>query len=120
MTAGDVAKKTDEHYAKLPQVIADCQMNLFDSHDIARIHNYECISFDKWKIAVISQLLWTGIPCIYYGNELGIDGYTWHDAGFRYPMPWNRVTDSNKYLHVTKIMTKLRRCVKAFAGGTRR
>ncbi len=121
MTAADVVGRTNEHYAKLPQVIQDCQMNLFDSHDIARMHNYESITFDRWKSAVLSQLLWTGIPCIYYGDELAIDGYTHHDAGFRYPMPWDRVSDrGEKHLALVKTMTKLRRFTEAFAGGSRK
>ena len=121
MTAQDVVERTIEHYAKIPQVIADCQMNLFDSHDIARMHNYDEIDFDKWKAAVIAQLLWTGIPCIYYGDELGIDGYTCHDAGFRYPMPWNHVTEEGRcHLEVVKTMTRLRQGSDAFSHGSRK
>lgn len=121
MTAADVVGRTQEHYAGIPQVIADCQMNLFDSHDIARVHNYDEISFGKWKCAVIAQLLWTGIPCIYYGDEAAIDGFTWHDAGFRYPMPWNRVTEEGeRHLAVIKTMTGLRREADAFAKGGRK
>ena len=121
MTARDVVKRTDEHYAKLPQVIADQQMNLFDSHDIPRMHNYPEIGFAKWKSAVIAQLLWTGIPCIYYGDELAIDGYTTEDAGYRFPMPWGRESeDGKKHLALTRRMAELRRTVDAFAGGGRK
>ena len=121
MTAEDVTGRTDEHYAKIPQVIADCQMNLFDSHDIARMHNYEEITFEKWKSSVIAQLLWVGIPCIYYGDEVAIDGYTYHDAGYRYPMPWDHITEEGeRHLAVVKRMTKLRRQKDAFARGGRK
>ena len=109
MTAEDVVARTNEHYSKFPQVIADAQMNLVDSHDVPRIHNYEGYSFEKVKAVVISQLLWTGIPCVYYGDELGIDGYTYHDSGFRYEMPWNLVTDDNQYLKLYKKAISLRR-----------
>ena len=121
MTALDVVGRTQEHYAVIPQVIADCQMNLFDSHDIARMHNYDTIDFDRWKCAVIAQLLWTGIPCIYYGDEVAIDGFTWHDAGYRYPMPWGRVSEEGeKHRAVIRTMTRLRREVDAFAQGGRK
>lgn len=120
MTAEDVVARSEEHYAKIPQVISDCQMNLFDSHDIARFHNFDTISFDMWKSAVISQLLWVGIPCIYYGDEMGIDGYTHHDAGFRYPMPWNDDSDrKKKHMAVIKKMTYLRQNKEAFSAGSR-
>ena len=88
MTAQDVVNRTNEYYAKLPQTIADCNMNLFDSHDVSRAHNNPEIDQDKWQGMVIMQFLWTGIPCIYYGDELEIDGYIEHDSGFRYKMPW--------------------------------
>lgn len=121
MTAEDVVHRTNDHYSKLPQVIADSQMNLFDSHDVARLHNYREMSFEKFKSAVISQLLWTGIPCIYYGDELAIDGYTEHDSGFRFPMPWGREDEeSKKHYEVVSRMTALRRNVPAFAKGGRK
>lgn len=119
MTAEDVVARTIEHYSKFPQVIADAQMNLVDSHDVPRIHNYEGYSFEKVKAVVISQLLWTGIPCVYYGDELGIDGYTYHDSGFRYEMPWNLVTDDNQYLQLYKKAISLRRNKDAFSKGSR-
>ena len=119
MTAEDVVARTIEHYSKFPQVIADAQMNLVDSHDVPRIHNYEGYSFEKVKAVVISQLLWTGIPCVYYGDELGIDGYTYHDSGFRYEMPWNLVTDDNQYLQLYKKAISLRRNKDSFSKGSR-
>ena len=119
MTAEDVVARTIEHYSKFPQVIADAQMNLVDSHDVPRIHNYEGYSFEKVKAVVISQLLWTGIPCVYYGDELGIDGYTYHDSGFRYEMPWNLVTDDNQYLQLYKKAISLRRNKASFSNGSR-
>ena len=119
MTAEDVVARTNEHYSKFPQVIADAQMNLVDSHDVPRIHNYEGYSFEKVKAVVISQLLWTGIPCVYYGDELGIDGCTYHDSGFRYEMPWNLVNDDNQYLQLYKKAISLRRNKASFAKGSR-
>ncbi|MBR1862439.1 MAG: alpha-glycosidase [Lachnospiraceae bacterium] len=121
MTAEDVVKRTEDHYSKLPQVIADCQMNLFDSHDVARMHNYKEIGFERFKSAVIAQLFWTGIPCIYYGDELAIDGYTEHDSGFRFPMPWGKKDEAaGKHLELVKKMTGLRRNAPAFAEGGRK
>ena len=119
MTAKDAAARAREHYAKIPQFLADCQMNLFDSHDIPRMHNFDSIGFEKWKSAVVAQLLWPGIPCIYYGDERAIGGYTYHDHGFRYPMPWNEPDEEGKKHYVTiKTMTGLRRTVGAFASGS--
>ncbi|MCR5426959.1 MAG: alpha-glycosidase [Lachnospiraceae bacterium] len=121
MTAQDVAARTVSHYRHLPQVIADCQMNLFDSHDVPRVHNHASITKNQMRSIVLSQLLWTGIPCIYYGDELGIDGYVEHDKGFRYPMPWdNRPEDADWYYALYAQMIRLRKEVPAFAEGGRK
>ncbi len=118
--AKDVVRRTKDHYDVIPQAIADCQMNLFDSHDIPRLHNHAQITEDEWKIAVVAQLLWIGVPCIYYGDEAAIDGWTETDAGFRYPMPWGRTTEkSERHQQIIRTMTRLRRTEPAFAKGGR-
>ncbi len=120
MQAEDVVRRTKDHYATLPGAIQDCQMNLFDSHDISRLHNNPAISEKEWKMAVTSQLLWVGIPCIYYGDEAAIDGHTESDAGCRYPMPWGHFSErGERHLSLIKKMTELRRSVPAFAKGGR-
>ena len=71
-------------------------------------------------MAVTSQLLWVGIPCIYYGDEAAIDGHTESDAGCRYPMPWGHFSErGERHLSLIKKMTELRRSVPAFAKGGR-
>ncbi len=121
MTAEDVVKRSDDHYNYLPQAVADCQMNLFDSHDVSRVHNYEEISDEKYRGVVLSYLLFTGIPCVYYGDELSIDGHTVSDAGCRYPMPWDRLQDKDNTCYALyKRMIELRRTVPAFAKGGRK
>lgn len=122
MTAKDVVARSDEYYTRLPQVVADCSMNLFDSHDVSRVHNNSEIDSDRWKSIAISQLLFTGIPCIYYGDELGIDGYIEHDSGFRYNMPWEDI-DKRKASDFFKTYQKiahLRSEKRAFAEGGRK
>lgn len=121
-TAEDVAARADEFYTKLPQVIAECNMNLFDSHDVSRAHNNEEITFEKWRSIVISQLLFTGIPCIYYGDELGIDGYTEHDSGFRFKMPWDEeeARKESEFYTTYHKMALLRRKHRAFSEGGRK
>lgn len=122
MTAKDVVGRTDEFYSSIPQVVADCSMNLFDSHDVARAHNYREISFDKWKSIAMAQLLWTGIPCIYYGDELGIDGYIEDDRGFRYNMPWEEEKSRKEsgYYRFYQRLCSLRKSEEAFSQGGRK
>ena len=121
ITAKEAVCMTARHYDRIPQAIADCQMNLFDSHDISRLHNNTGIGFEEFKTAVISQLMWTGIPCIYYGDEKAIDGYAGHDAGCRYPMPWDKDDEAcRRHMEVYTRMIRLRKNEPAFAKGGRK
>ncbi|MBQ6407094.1 MAG: hypothetical protein IJJ64_03550 [Butyrivibrio sp.] len=122
MTAEDVVKRTDEFYSRLPQVIADCSMNLFDSHDVSRAHNHPEIDEATWQSMVKLQFLWTGIPCIYYGDELDIDGYTHHDSGFRFKMPWDEESERKERTNfkVYQKLNELRRNESAFSEGGRK
>lgn len=122
MTAEDVVKRTDEFYSRLPQVIADCSMNLFDSHDVSRAHNHPEIDEATWQSMVKLQFLWTGIPCIYYGDELDIDGYTHHDSGFRFKMPWDEEIERKERTNfkVYQKLNELRRNESAFSEGGRK
>lgn len=114
-------KSKDIHSILSSQAVADCQMNLFDSHDVMRVHNYKEISFERYRGVVISYLMFTGIPCIYYGDEVGIDGHTESDVGCRYPMPWGKEgAERDKFFSLYKRMIELRRNVPAFAKGGRK
>ena len=61
--------------------------NLLDSHDTPRFL-YRCgENVDKFKAAVALQLLWPGMPFIYYGDEYGLTGA--QDPDCRRGMLWD-------------------------------
>lgn len=66
------------------------QMNLIDSHDQSRLHCHREI-FDRelYKGAVMLQFLLPGMPCIYYGDEISIEGPLGSVENCRYPMVWD-------------------------------
>lgn len=69
-----------------PEVAAS-QLNLLDSHDMPRF--LTCCSGDKdaLKMAWLFVCLLPGAPCIYYGDEVGLDGR--HDPDCRKGFPWD-------------------------------
>ncbi len=67
------------------------QMNLIDSHDESRLHCDDKV-FDKglYMGAVMMQFMLPGMPCIYYGDEVGLEGPLGSVEDCRYPMVWDR------------------------------
>ena len=66
------------------------QMNLIDSHDIPRLQCHtETFDRSLFKGAVMMQYLLPGMPCIYYGDEIGIEGPMGSVENCRYPMVWD-------------------------------
>lgn len=62
--------------------------NLIGSHDTARFLTLCGNDRRKLKAAAAFQFCFTGIPVIYYGDEIGLDGE--NDPGCRKAMEWDR------------------------------
>jgi alpha-glucosidase len=81
----------DSFRAPLPWKIAMQQFNLLDSHDTARIMNVMGGDVSKVKLAVGLLFTYPGVPCVYYGDEIGLSGDSHHNRGTMpwYPQRWN-------------------------------
>ncbi len=60
--------------AAIPWIIARQQFNLLGSHDTARIANILAENPASIRLAVALLLTYVGVPCIYYGDEIGMRG----------------------------------------------
>ncbi|MDI6884568.1 MAG: alpha-amylase family glycosyl hydrolase, partial [Hadesarchaea archaeon] len=65
-------------------------LNLLGSHDTGRALTRLMDDKTRMKLAVIFQMTYPGVPCIYYGDEVGLTGggdpecrktYPWEDLG---------------------------------------
>ncbi|HEY8444522.1 MAG TPA: alpha-amylase family glycosyl hydrolase, partial [Bacilli bacterium] len=93
-----------------PQDVVNKLMNVLDTHDTARIINnfayvlnppkdkaaqYRMTELEyqnalrKMKMAVILQFTLPGVPCIYYGDEVGLSGFD--DPFCRRAFPWDNI-----------------------------
>jgi len=90
MTAEDVKARITEHLSKLPYVVAQNQFNLFDSHDVSRLHNNPKVNREEYRGAVMLLFTLLGTSSIYYGDEASVEGEIMTNEGCRYPMPWYR------------------------------
>lgn len=120
---------------KYPVQSMNCLMNILGTHDTARILTElgsEVIPNDKdemaksklstkelsigiklLKIASLLQMTLPGIPCIYYGDEVGIEGGK--DPFNRKCFPWGN--ENSEILNHYKFLSKLRKSSPVFIDG---
>ena len=129
-----------ELYASYPRSVSDALMNLIGTHDTERIltvlgSDYE--DYDRpndelatsrltpekrekaarlLKLASTLQFTVFGIPSVYYGDEVGMEGF--HDPFCRFPFPWYDLNDPTRADLLThyRALGDLRKS-KAFHGG---
>ncbi len=63
------------------------QLNLLDSHDVSRFLSLCNGDTSKYKLAILFMMTFVGMPTIFYGDELGIQGVL--EEEYRHPMLWN-------------------------------
>lgn len=68
-----------------PWEIQLTQLNLLDSHDVARMNSLVGEDWASVELATLLMLTFPGAPCIYYGNEVGLVGE--HDPDCRRAFP---------------------------------
>ncbi len=108
LTAKNMSHRIMQHLARLPHVIINNQMNLFDSHDVSRLHNNPDINFEKYRAAVIQMYMMPGTPNVYYGDEVGIEGHLRSVEGCRYAFPWEESRQKLEYKELYKTMGHLK------------
>ena len=63
------------------------QLNLLDSHDVSRFLSL-CGGKTEWmELAVLLQMTFPGMPCVFYGDEKGLCGES--EPEYRRPMAWD-------------------------------
>lgn len=67
------------------------QLNLLDSHDVSRFLSLCGGDERRYKLAVLFQMTFPGIPSVFYGDERGICGML--EEEYRAPMAWNKEED---------------------------
>lgn len=117
MTAEDVKMRVMEHLAKLPYVMWENQFNLFDSHDVSRLHNNPTVHPEEYRGAIIFQFMLVGAASIYYGDEAGIDGILGTNEGCRYPMPWKKDYKNSEVYQMYYTMAHMKAQHKALSDG---
>ncbi len=101
--------------AAIPWTIARQQFNLIGSHDTARIHNIVGRDAARHRLAAAVLLTYVGVPSIYYGDEVGLEGENALLA--RGCMPWDRAAWDTGLLGYYRTLVHFRRSSSALSEG---
>lgn len=82
------------------------QLNLLDSHDVPRFLSICQEDMKRFKLSVIFQMTFLGVPMVFYGDEKGLVGIKEHE--YRRPMSWDKEEGAEIYSFYQDII-KLRR-----------
>lgn len=78
-----------ETIAALPKSVANASYNFTANHDFSRTLVYADNDMAKAMGAIIVNFTYTGAPCIYFGEEVGMDVSSFYDTMVWDPTQWN-------------------------------
>ena len=93
-----------------PKQMNEVAFNLLDSHDTSRILSIANGNKDKVKLAFLFMFTQGGSPCIYYGDEIGMDGE--HKSGVemhRKCMVWDEAKQDKDMFKFMQSLVKIRK-----------
>ncbi|MEZ8723654.1 glycoside hydrolase family 13 protein [Vibrio pomeroyi] len=97
-------------YMSYPHNVNEAMFNLLDSHDTSRILSLCGGNKDKAKLAFVFMFTQVGAPCIYYGDEVGMDGArSMGTEGNRKCMEWDESKQDLEFRSFIQSLIKLRR-----------
>lgn len=84
--AADFAGRITNMLMRYRVQVVPAQLNLLDSHDVSRFLSLCDGDTSRYKLAVLFMMTFVGMPTVFYGDELGIQGVL--EEEYRSPMPW--------------------------------
>src|SRR3954451_463978 len=81
-------------------------LNLLGSHDTARYLTVAGGDIASLKMALLAVMTLPGAPCIYYGDEIGMEGR--HDPDSRRAFPWDESRWNAELLEFTRVVVRFR------------
>lgn len=113
----DIREFYERLAAAFPKDRFGIPMNLLGSHDTTRLASLPQSRLERMKIAYALLFFLPGAPCVYYGDEIGMEGGK--DPDNRRAFPWDRLPEGKKnpiYAFVKKLV-KLRNTEPALRYG---
>jgi cyclomaltodextrinase len=87
LDARQFVDEIDRILSLYPGEVNEVQLNLLGSHDTPRFRTLARGDTSAYRLATLFQMTYPGAPCIYYGDEIGMEGR--HDPACRGAFPWD-------------------------------
>jgi len=87
LSAVQFADAIDHMLALYDWEVTGVQLNLLSSHDMPRFLTLVQGDREALQLATLFQMTFPGAPCVYYGDEIGMEGR--HDPDCRRAFPWD-------------------------------
>jgi alpha-glucosidase len=104
-----------EHRGAIPWSIALQQFNLLGSHDTPRLRTLLGGDPALMQLAIVLLFTYPGVPCIYYGDEIGLGGD--EAEGQRQCMNWDEAGWDHDLRALYQTLARLRRSAPALIEG---
>jgi cyclomaltodextrinase len=102
----EFGRQLERVMAAYPPAVAELQLNLLDSHDTPRFISLAEGDANALRLATLIQMTLPGAPCIYYGDEVGLEGR--QDPDCRRGYPWDPTRQDRKLRDFTAGLIALR------------
>ncbi|ACS99724.1 alpha-glycosidase [Paenibacillus sp. JDR-2] len=109
------AEKMNRLLMRYPQQTNETLFNLLSSHDIPRVMTRCGGDTKRLKQAVVYMMTSMGLPCVYYGDEFGMEGG--EDPDCRRCMVWNEEDQNRELFDFYKLLISLRKERAALRSG---
>ncbi|MEW6224890.1 MAG: glycoside hydrolase family 13 protein [Chloroflexota bacterium] len=96
--------------------VVEVQLNLLDSHDSPRYRTMAGRDRAAYHLAVLLQATLPGAPCVYYGDEIGLEGG--NDPDCRRAFPWDESRWDADGLAWTRAVLGVRHALAPLRRGT--
>lgn len=116
LDAEGLANSIGKQLSRYPLQASEVAFNLLDSHDTPRLLTLAEGDKNKQKLAALFQFTFMGTPCIYYGDEIGMEGEG--DPDCRRCMEWDTDKQDRSLFEFYRKLIDIRASHPALRTGT--
>lgn len=102
--------------AHIPWALFTQQFNLLGSHDTPRVRTLVNENDALHRLAILFQFTYPGVPCIYYGDEIGMINLP--NIGERGTMIWDESKQNQQLFSFYQALIELRKTSEALVEGS--